>query len=67
MDTLGHQKDGQMGPGWSLEANMTKLKLPCFRHMVRKQRSLEKTIMLGETEGSRKRGRPNVRQIDSIK
>ena len=45
---------------------MIKLKLPYFRHMVRMEDSLEKMIVLAKTEGSRKRGRPNMRWIHSI-
>lgn len=48
---------------------MTKLNLPYFRHIMRKQDSLEKTIILGEIEGSRKtqktKTKPNMRWIDS--
>ena len=36
---------------------MTKLRLSCFGHIKRRAESLEKTIMLGKVEGSRKRGR----------
>ena len=46
---------------------MIQLRLPFFGHIVRRQDSLEKTIMLGKTEGSRKGGRSNVRWVDSIK
>lgn len=38
-----------------------------FGHITRRQGSLEKRIMLGKIEGSRKRVRPNRRWIDSIK
>ena len=40
--------------------------LSYFGHIMRRQGSLEKTIMLGKTEGSRKRGRPHMRWIDFI-
>lgn len=46
---------------------MTKLKLSYFRHIIRREGSLEKTILLGKREGSRKRGRANMRWTDSIK
>ena len=46
---------------------MIKPRLSNFGHFMRRQDSLEKTIMLGKVEGSRKRGRPNMRWIDSIK
>ena len=45
-----------------MKAKMTKLKLPYFG-----QGSLEKTTVQGKTEGSRKKGRPNVTGIDVIK
>lgn len=57
----------QIKPGTSLEAKLAKLKLSYFRHIMRSQRSLEKTVMLGKTEGSRKSGSPNMRWIDFIK
>ena len=45
---------------------MIKLRLYFFGHIMKRQDSLEKTVMLGKVEGSRKR-RPNMRWIDSIK
>ena len=50
-----------------LEAKMIILRLSYFGRIMRRQDSLEKTIMLGKVEGSRKRGRPNMRWIDSTK
>ena len=46
---------------------MTKLKMPYSGNITRKQGSSEKTMMLGNIEGNRKRERPDVRWIDSIK
>lgn len=46
---------------------MTKPKLSYFRHIMKKQGSLEKTIMQGKIEGSRKRARPNMRWTDCKK
>ena len=43
------------------------LRLSYLGHIMRRQDSLEKTKMLAKAEGSRKRGRPNMRWIDSIK
>ena len=43
-------------PGISLEGMMLKLKLQYFGHLMRRADSLEKTLMLGKIEGSRKRG-----------
>ena len=70
-DALDCQKDEQVSPEQIkpellLEAKMIKLRLSYFGHIMRRQDSLEKTIMLGKVEGSRKRGRPNMRWIDSI-
>ena len=42
---------------------MLKPELLYFKHIKRRQDSLEKIIMLGKVEGSRKRGKPNVRWI----
>ena len=46
---------------------MLKLGLSYFGHIMRKQDSLEKTIMLGKLEGSRKRGRPVMRWTETVK
>lgn len=46
---------------------MTKLKLPYFGHIMRKLDSLEKAIMLGGNRNKRKRGRPCVKWINSMK
>ena len=45
---------------------MLKLKLQCFGHLVRRVDSLEKTLMLGGTEGSRRRGRQRMRWLDGF-
>ena len=42
--------------GISLEGMMLKLKLQSFGHLMRRVDSLEKTLMLGEIEGRRRRG-----------
>ena len=42
------------------------LKLQYFGHLMRKANSLEKTLMLGKTEGKRKRGRQRMTWLDSI-
>lgn len=46
---------------------MMKLKLSYFGHILRRQGSLAKTVMLRKIEGSRKRRTQNPRQIDSMK
>ena len=45
---------------------MLKLKLQYFGHLVRRVDSLEKTLMLGGTEGKRRRGRQRIRWLDGI-
>ena len=45
---------------------MLKLKLQYFGHMMRRADSLEKTLMLGKTEGRRRRGRHRMRWLDGI-
>ena len=50
----------------SLEGMMLKLKLQCFGHCMRKVDSLEKTLMLGEIGGRRRRGRQRMRWLDGI-
>ena len=45
----------EIKPEYSLEGLMLKLKLQYFGHMMRRVDSLEKTLMLGKTEGKRRR------------
>ena len=45
---------------------MLKLKLQSFGHLMRRTDSLEKTLMLGKTEGRRRRGRQRMRWLDGI-
>ena len=45
---------------------MLKLKLQYFGHLMRRVDSLEKTLVLGEIGGRRKRGRPRMRWLDGI-
>ena len=47
----------EISPGCSLEGVMLKLNLQYFGHLMRRTDSLEKTLMLGKTEGGRRRGR----------
>ena len=51
---------------YSLEGLMLKLKLQYFGHLMRRADSLEKTLMLGEIEGRRRRGRQRMRWLDGI-
>ena len=46
----------EISPACSLEGLMLKLKLQYFGHLMQKTDSQEKTLMLGKTEGSRRRG-----------
>ena len=46
----------EISPEYSLEGVMLKLKLQYFGHQMRRADSLEKTLMLGKTEGRRRRG-----------
>ena len=48
----------------SLEGLMLKLKLQSFGHLIRRADSYEKTLMLGNIEGKRKRGRQKMRWLD---
>ena len=45
---------------------MLKLKLQYFGHLMRRADSVEKMVMLGKTEGKRRRGRQRMRRLDSI-
>ena len=56
----------EIGPGCSLEGLMLKLKLQYFGHLMRRPDSFEKTLILGKTEGRRRRGRQKMRWLDGI-
>ena len=56
----------EISPGCSLEGLMLKLKLQYFSHLMWKVDSLEKTLMLGGTEGRRRRGQQRMRWLDGI-
>ena len=56
----------EIGPGSSLEGMMLKLKLQYFGHLMQRVDSLEKTLMLGKTEGGRRWGRQRIRWLDGI-
>ena len=56
----------EISPGISLEGMMVKLKLQYFGHLMRRVDSLEKTLMLGEIVGRRRRGRKRMRWLDGI-
>ena len=56
----------EISPGCSLEGMMLKLKLQNFGHLMRRVDSLEKSLMLGGTEGRRKWGLQRMRWLDGI-
>ena len=56
----------EISPECSLEGLMLKLKLQYFGHLMRRADSLEKTLMLGKTEGRRKRERQRMKWLDGI-
>ena len=55
----------EISAGCSMEGLMLKLKLQHFGHLMGRADSLEKTLMLGKTEGGRRRGR-RMRWLDGI-
>ena len=56
----------EISPGISLEGMMLKLKLQYFGHLTRRVDSLEKTLMLGEIGGKRRRGRQRMKWLDGL-
>ena len=56
----------EINPEYSLEGLMLKLKLQYFVHLMRTANSLEKTLMLGKTEGRRRRGQQRMRWLDGV-
>ena len=62
--TKGQSILKEINPDYSLEGLM--LKLQYFGHLMQRADSLEKTLMLGKTEGRRRRGRQRMRWLDGI-
>ena len=56
----------EIGPEYSLEGLMLKLKLQYFGHLMGRTDSFEKTLMLGKFEGGRRRGQQRMRWLDGI-
>ena len=54
----------EINPEYSLEGLMQKLKY--FEHLMRREDSLKKTLMLGKIKGKRRRGWQRMRKLDSI-
>ena len=56
----------EMNPEYSLEGLMLKLRPQHFGHLMQTADSLEKILMLGKTEGRRRRGQQRTRWLDGI-
>ena len=56
----------EISPDYSLEGLMLKLKLQYFGHLMQRNNSLEKTLMLGKIEGRKRRGRQRISWLDGI-
>ena len=56
----------EISPEYSLEGLMLKLKFQYFYHLMRRADSFEKTWMLGNVEGGRRRGQQRMRWLDGI-
>ena len=56
----------EIGPEYSLEGLMLKLKVQYFGHLMWRTDSLEKILMLGKIEGGRRKGRQRMRWLDGI-
>ena len=56
----------KISPEYSLEGLMLKLKRQYFGHLMQSTDSLEKTMMLGDMEGRRRRGQQRMRWLDGI-
>ena len=56
----------EISPGYTLEGLMLKLKFQYFGHLIGRVDSLEKTLMLGEIGGRRRRGPQRMRWLDGI-
>ena len=56
----------EINPKYSLEGLMLKLKLQYFGHPMRRASSVEKTLMLGKTEGKKRKRQQRMRWLDGI-
>ena len=56
----------EISPVCSLEGLVLKLKLQYFGHLMQRADSFEKTLMLGKSEGRRRRGQQRIRFLDGI-
>ena len=67
--TAGRSKQSvlkEINPEYSLEGLMLKLKLQYFGHLMQRNDSLEKILMLGKIEGRRRRGQQRMIWLDGI-
>ena len=65
-ESLGLSIPNEINPEYALEGQLLRLKLQYFGHITWRANSLEKTLMLGKTEGKRRRGQQRMRWLDSI-
>ena len=63
---LAREKMEVQGTQNSLEELILKLKLQCFGYLRQEADSLEKTLMLGKTEGGKRKGQQRMRWLDDI-
>ena len=56
----------EISPEYSLEGLMLKLELQYFDHLLQRSDSFEKTLMLGKSEGRRRRGQQRIRWLHGI-
>ena len=56
----------EISPECSLEGLMLKLKLQSFGHLMQRADSFEKTLMLGKSEGRKRKGQQRMRWLDGI-
>ena len=56
----------EISPEYSLEGLMLKLKLQYFGHLMQRTNSLEKILMLGKTEGGKRKEQKRMRWLDGI-
>ena len=56
----------EISPEYSLEGLMLKLKLQYFGHLMQRIVSLEKTLVMGKTEGRKRRGRQRIRWLECV-
>ena len=61
-----HRVSKEVSDSLWLKSGMLKLKLQYFGHLMQRVDSLEKTLMLGNVEGRRRRGRQRMRWLDGI-